>query len=226
MGGLALWLRRFHLKRWGLAAAFLAVGLSLAACYVPNKFKSEIRLGRNGDFSLYYKGQLTWAPLARDFQRGAVKPSEAQAKIDGIKQDLLRDQNFKSVESIGNGSFEVEYERQGHLEPSQQVTFVRRNAIILMLKASPDGLLTINGQTLKPSDAQLATSMGVNVEGEFRIVTDALVKEHNATTIKPFGAYQVYIWTIDNAFSPAPHFVMQREGVWQPKDQGKSQEKK
>lgn len=225
MARLAALAQKTAFRRWGLALMFVAIGATLAACYVPNKFKSEIRLGRNGDFSLYYKGQLTWAPLARDFQRGAVKPSEAQAKIDGIRDDLERDDNFKSVQSLGNGSFEVEYERQGHMEASQQVTFVRRNAIILMLRATPDGLLTINGQTLKPSDAQLATSMGVNVEGEFRIVTDALVKEHNATTIKPFGPYQVYIWTIDNAFSPAPHFVMQREGVWTPKPQ-KGQEKK
>ena len=92
-----------------VAVLLVSVALTLAACYVPNKFKSEIRLGRNGDFSLYYKGQLTWAPLARDFQRGGVPPSEAAAKIDGIKKDLERDKNFKYVDSVGQGTFEVEY---------------------------------------------------------------------------------------------------------------------
>ncbi|HIJ38669.1 MAG TPA: hypothetical protein HPP80_07195 [Rhodospirillaceae bacterium] len=199
---------------WLPLGALVGLALVLGACYLPDKFKSEIRLGRNGDFALSFYGELVWAPLFRDIQRGELSPSEAAAKIAGIQTDLERDSNFKSIESLGQGRFKVEYHREGHMQGSEQVTFVRRNAIILMLHAYPDGRVAIYGNTVKPSDAQTATNMGLSVEGEFRVVTDGLVKDHNATSVKPFGAYTVYIWKIENAFSPPPHFVMQREGVW------------
>jgi len=206
--------QEFGIKVLALAVMLAAV---LAACYLPDKFKSEIRLGRTGDFALSYYGDLVWAPLYRDIVQRHLKPDEIAEKTAGIQKDLQRDVNFKKVESTGPGRFKVEYQREGHMGPSEQVTFVRRNAIILELRASPDGRVTLYGNTLKPGDAQTATGMGLSVEGEFRLVTDGLVKEHNATSIKAFGPYTVYIWTIQNAFSPPPHLVMQREGAWPPK---------
>lgn len=199
-----------------ILAAFAAMVLltALAACYLPNHFKSEIRLGRNGDFALSFYGEVTWAPLYREIIQGKLKPEEVAAKIEGIRSDLARDTNFKKIESLGQGRFKVVYEREGHLGVNDMVTFVRRNAIILMLVSKPDGTIKISGNTLKPSDAQMATSAGIDIQGEFRVITDGLVKENNATKITSFNGYQVYIWTIENAFSPGPRLVMQREGVF------------
>jgi len=186
----------------------------LAACYLPNHFKSEVRLGRNGDYALSFYGEVTWAPLYREIVQNKLSPEEAKKKIADIQTDLARDSHFKSIESLGQGRFKVAYEREGHLGQNDMVTFVRRNAIILMLVSKPDGTIIITGNTLKPSDAQMATSAGIDIQGEFRVITDGLVKEHNASEIRPYNGYQVYIWTIENAFSPAPRFVMQREGVF------------
>jgi len=197
----------------GIFAALVLMTV-LAACYLPNHFKSEIRLGRNGDFALSFYGELTWAPLYREISQGKLKPQEVAEKIEGIRADLARDSHFKSIESLGQGRFKVVYEREGHLGDNDMVTFVRRNAIILALISKPDGTITVSGNTLKPSDAQMATSAGIDIQGEFRVVTDALVKDHNASDIRPYNGYQVYIWTIENAFSPAPHLVMQREGIF------------
>jgi hypothetical protein len=190
----------------------------LAACYLPNNFKSEIRLGRTGDFALSYYGELVWAPLFRDIQQNKVPAADIPGKIALIRKDLQRDSGFTSVESMGAGRFEVSYEHEGHLRPSDMFSFVRRNAVIIEIVASPDGLVRIDGNTLKPSDAQTATTMGLSVRGEFRIITDGMVKEHNATTVKTLGPYTIYIWTIENAFSPSPHFAMMRDGAWTNKE--------
>lgn len=210
-------------KILGIFAA-LTLLTALAACYLPNHFKSEVRLGRNGDFALSFYGELTWAPLYRQITEGKLKPEEAAKKIEEIHADLARDSNFKSIESLGQGRFKVAYEREGHLGNNDMVTFVRRNAIILALTSKPDGTITINGNTLKPSDAQMATNSGMDVKGEFRVITDGLVKDQNASDIRPYNGYQVYIWTIENAFSPAPHFVMQREGVFPLKPSSKDKQ--
>lgn len=198
-------------------AAVLLIGLS--ACYVPDNFKSEIRLGRTGDYAIGFWGDVIWAPLFRDIQRNSIPAADIPTKVAEIQHDLERDSHFKKIESLGKGRFKVDYEREGHLGDNDMVTFVRRNAIILQIVSKPDGRIIVNGHTMKPAEAQEAATLGLDVKGEFRIVTDGLVKEHNASDVKPFGAYKVYIWTIQNTFSPPPHFVMQREGVWPPQKQ-------
>lgn len=211
---------RAEYRRGLICLCLTGVLALLAACYLPNHFQSEIRLGRTGDYALYFKGDLIWAPLYRDIKRGTFSPREVREKTAAVKDDLSRDSNFKSIAESGPATFQVEYDRQGRLELSDQVTFVRRNAIILMIRSFPDGRITVNGNTVKPSDAQIATSLGIDVQGEFRVTTDALVTEHNATQVKNFGAYTTYIWAIQNAFSPSPHLVMRREGAFAPTTKG------
>ncbi len=201
------------------AAALLLLG-ALAACYLPNNFRAEIRLGRGGDFALAYYGELIWAPLYRDIQNGKLSSDQIPHEVELIRRDLARDANFKKIDSLGQGRFKVEYQREGRLAASQQVTFVRRNAIILEIRSSPDGKVTVNGAALRPSDAQTIVDMGLAMNGEFRIITDGLVKEHNATRTEPYQGYQLYIWTIASPFAPPVHFVMQREGVWPAKPAG------
>ena len=197
-----------------IAAALAAALLVLAGCYLPDKFKSEIRVGSTGDYAISFYGDLIWGPLYRDIQRGNVPADQIPVKIAELEADLKRDSGFKSVESVGNGRFHVTYMREGHLQPTDLVTFVRRNAIILQLKASPDGKVALDGAAIKPSDANAATAMGLTIQGEFRLVTTAQVLSHNATKTTLYEGYPVYIWTIDNTFSPFPHLVMQRSGAW------------
>ncbi len=205
------------------AAAALAAAavIALAACYLPNAFKAEVRLGKDGSFALSYYGELVWAPLYRDIQNGKYSSEEIPKQIELIHKDLARDSNFKKVESLGQGRFKVEYEREGRLGTSQEVTFVRRNAIIILMKATADGKVSINSAAIKPADAKTIADMGLAMKGQFRIVTDGLVKDQNATRVEPYKSiYQLYIWDVDGPFAPSVHFVMQREGVWQTKPAG------
>ena len=201
-----------------LAVAILIV-LPLTSCYLPDNFISEIQLGSNGDFGLTYHGDLIWAPLYRDIQRQKVTGADIPKKIEEIRRDLARDPGFSKVESEGNARFAVDYRREGHLKATDLATFVRRNAVVLQLHATPDGKVTIDGNTITPSQAVEATELGLNPSGEFRIITSGQVIYHNASAVKPVGPYLLYIWTIKNAFSPAPHLVMQRDGVWPQKSQ-------
>lgn len=198
-----------------LAMAALA---TLAACYLPNAFSSEIRLGKDGSFALAYYGELIWAPLYRDIQKGKYTSEQIPEQVELIRRDLARDTDFTKIESMGQGRFKVEYHREGRLKASEEVTFVRRNAIIILMRAAEDGTVTINGAGIRPADAKTITDMGLQMKGQFRIVTDGLVKESNATHVQPYkGVYQLYIWDINGPFASPVHFVMQREGVWQPK---------
>ncbi len=198
-------------RAWLALAAAAAI---LAACYVPDKFKAEVRVSDTGDYALSFYGDLIWAPLFRDIQRGDVPADKIPEKVEELRKDLARDPGFKTIESLGQGRFHVVYQREGHLQPVDLVTFVRRNAIVLQLKATADGKVALDGAAIKPSDANTLTSMGLSLQGEFRLLTGAQVLSHNATKTTLYQGYPVYIWTIDNAFSPFPHLVMQRSGAW------------
>ena len=89
------------------------------------------------------------------------------------------------------------------------VTFVRRNNNILSLK-SEKGVMVARAATMSASDGQRLMALGLNMKGEFRVITDAEVLEHNANTVRPYAGYLVYIWQIENALAPPPRLVMRQ----------------
>jgi hypothetical protein len=189
----------------------LAVMMALSSCYIPDKFKSELRISRYGDYSLTFKGDLLWAPILGDYRKGNITPENEPAKIANIRNDLSRDIAVRKLESRGRGRFSVEYERSGRLERVQLIALLRRDARLIAMRSKENGIIAIHANSMKPSDAQILLELGLNMEGEFRITTDANVIEHNATEIRPFGNAKVYIWKIENPLSPMPHLVMLRD---------------
>lgn len=194
--------------RAGLAALLCIL---LGSCYLPDKFKSEIRIAKDGGFALTYYGDLVYAPLFADIKNGKLTPEQTRERIASVIRDLKRDSNFREITDKGNGRFGVRYERQGRVEGTNLATFIRRNVRILSIEGNPDGTLTVSGTTIPAAEGQQLTAYGVSLQGEVRVVTDAAVIEHNASSVRPFGPYNVYIWTIENALSPAPKLKMVRD---------------
>lgn len=194
-------------KRLGLMCALLL----LSSCYIPDKFKSELRLSRYGDYSITFKGDLLYGPILDDYRHNNIKPEDEPERIENIRRDLARDIAFRKVESKGKGRFSVDYERAGRLERVQLIALVRRDARLIALRSQENGTLIVNANAMKPSDAQIMAELGLTMEGEFRVTTDANVLEHNATEVRSFGGARVYIWKIDNPLSPMPHLVILRD---------------
>jgi hypothetical protein len=195
------------LKRIGVLAALLL----LSSCYIPDKFRSELRLSRYGDYALTYKGDLMYAPILDDYRKNKVKPEDEAERQENIRRDLSRDIAFRKIESKGKGRFSVEYERVGRLERVQLTSLIRRDARMLSMRSKENGAIFIKANAMKPSDAQILAELGLNMEGEFRVTTDGNVVKHNATVVKPFGNAKVYIWKIENALSAMPELVMIRD---------------
>lgn len=191
--------------------AVVALTFSLTSCYIPDNFHAELRLSRFGDWALSYEGDLIYAPILHDYAEGKITADNEDQRNQNIYKDLVRDPAIKDITRAGKGRFHVKYERMGRLGNVQLSALIRRDARLLALKSAEDGSITIAGNGVKPSDAQRMTELGINMRGEFRITTDANVLRHNATEVRSFGQYKVYVWKIENAFSPSPHLVMQRE---------------
>lgn len=191
-------------------AAFLSL-LALSSCYVPDEFRSELRLSRFGDYALSYDGELIYAPILHDYAQGKVTPENEDEKNENIYKDLIRDPAFKGVERSGKGRFKVRYERVGRLKKVQLTAIPRRDARMLALKSTEDGGIIVDANGVKPADAQRMAELGIGMEGEFRVTTDAKVLKHNATEVRSFGQYKVYVWKIENPLSPSPFMAVLRD---------------
>ncbi len=206
----------------GLAGLFVAMAVLLSSCYLPTDFMSEIRISRYGDFAMSYAGDLIYAPLYEEIANNKLRPEEVEKKVATIIRDLERDKTydrtgsqpprpmFTQIKHEGSGRFAVRYQREGSLDADALVTFVRRNANILSLK-SKNGVIVIRANALSATDSQRLMALGLQMRGEFRVVTDAEVLEHNANTVRPYMGYLVYIWQVDNVLAPAPQLVMKQE---------------
>lgn len=196
----------------GLAFALaLSLPFLLASCYIPDKFRSEMRVSRHGDWALSYEGDLIYAPMLHDYAEGRVTPEDEQGRHDRVRADLIRDTAFKTVAQRGKGRFHVVYERSGRLGKVQLTSILRRDARLISLKSHENGVIQIDANAVSPRDAQRMGELTIGMSGEFRITTDANVIKHNAGEVRAFGKYNVYIWKIENALSPTPHLVMIRD---------------
>lgn len=196
---------------WWRHLAVLVLTLALSSCYIPDKFKGELRLSRYGDYALSYEGDLIWAPILHEYAKGNITLDNEEEKNNNIYKDLVRDTAIRDLKRVGKGRFHVKYERLGRLKKVQLTSLLRRDARLISLKSNEDGTIIIDANGVKASDAQRMAELGLGMEGEFRITTDARVLRHNATEVRPFGQYRVYVWKIENALSPTPTLVVLRD---------------
>ena len=189
-------------------AAFLVV--TLGGCYLPVRFDMEVEVTRGGFYDIIFDGYLARVPLYDGIQKGKIKPEEELKKVAIILTDLKHDTAVKQVSYIRQGHFKVHWEKKGDLLRAKMVTFVRRNEKILELKyVKTTGLITVSGKGIKQGDAKMLAEMGLNVEGQLRVITDARVLQHNAQSVKdrPPGK-KMYIWKIKSIFERAPNLVL------------------
>jgi hypothetical protein len=188
----------------------LALTFALSSCYIPDKFKSELRLSKYGDWAISYEGDLIYAPILHDYADGKITPENEETRNQNIYKDLVRDPAIKDLTRVGKGTFRVKYERMGRLGNVQLTALIRRDARMLSLKSNEEGTVVVAGNGVKSSDARRMAELGISMQGEFRITTDAAVIRHNATEVRPFGQFKVYIWKIENPLSPTPNLVITR----------------
>ncbi len=198
-----------------LAALLLVAALPvLSSCYVPDEFRAEIRIARNGDFSLDYKGVLTWAPLYKEIVSGKVSGAEAQEKIELIRRDLQRDDQFTSIRSMGRGQFAVTYHRTGNFVANPgMVTFVRRNSRILSIDARPDGSVKVFVETPNMDKARPLAEAGLLVRGSLRVISNMrVVGTPNVTASykDPDDNWSVYDWELDGTRPAYPEIDFRR----------------
>ena len=195
-------IRRFRLP-------VLALLVLLTGCYLPARFAAEIEISRNGFYKMDFEGFVVEAYFYRDLQDGKLTQKQVNDKIEAILGDFERDGATKDASYFGQGAFKVKWVKSGDLLRSRMVTFVRRNEEMLSLTYLKDkGVIRVRGRALSKEQKDRLAQMGLNMQGELKVTTDAEVIDHNATKVEKNGGVGVYTWTIQSIFDKTPQMVL------------------
>ena len=194
-----------------LAKVLFVVALvgAVTGCYLPVRFDAEITLDRAGYYTMIFDGYLADVQLYKDLKDGKVSPAEEREKVQLIKTDLTRDSSTKEFQYYNKGISKVHWEKSGDLLRTKMVTFFQRNENMLSMSyVRSKREITLRGTYLRQDQQQQIEQIGLNVQGEIRVITEARVVSHNATEVKERDGKPMYVWKIQNVRSPSPKMVI------------------
>lgn len=199
------------LKRIALSviAVLLATG-----CYMPVRFDAEVTLDRTGYYTMIFDGYLAEVSLWEDLRKGKLQGAEEQNAVSKYLKDLKRDRSVTEVSYVRDGIYRVHWETEGDILRAKFITFLRRNENMFSLRYVKDeGTVTLAGASLTQEQRQQLTDIGLGMQGELRLITNARVIGGNADRSRDWPdsgpGYRMYIWEIPNIFRATPQLVIQ-----------------
>ena len=149
-------------------------------------------------------------PLYDGIRKKEITKEEEKEKVAVIKTDLTRDSSTKEFQYFKKGYFKVHWKKEGDLLATGMVAFFRRNANFLSLKfVKRTRLITMQGASVKKADAERLAAMGLGMQGQLRVKTDAKVIQHNATRIVDKPPQKIYVWDIVSPMPPSPILLIE-----------------
>ncbi len=191
--------------------AALAAGLVvvLGGCYMPTRFDAEIEITRQGYYSVIFDGYMASIPLYNDLRQKKISKAEEKEKVAVIKTDLTRDSSVKEFKYYRKGFFKVHWEKSGDILSTGMVAFLRRNQNFLSLKfVKSSGLITMQGASVTKINGERLTDIGLGMQGQLRVRTNAKVVQHNASRVVERDM-KIYVWDIKSVFGPSPKLLIQ-----------------
>ena len=204
-------------ERWRRARVLLTAALGLlvlSACYIPTRFNAQITVNAAGDWTMVYTGILTYGPLAPGLMPDRPTAAALAERVRNVTADLQRDPGFRELEYLGNGAFQVDYEKSGNIYRQTGITFVRTDSRVLQIQyVKTKEEITVRGNTVPTAQRQWVLDAGLNMQGDLRVVTELPVVDHNATATQPGpNGTTIYLWQIRGVDAPAPRLVASTAG--------------
>jgi hypothetical protein len=202
------------LRRVARPLCAVVLVLAAAGCYVPVRFDAEIEIDRAGYYSLIFDGYVARAALFKDIKEGALTATERERRLAQVERDLARDEAASEVAHVRDGIFKLHWKRSGDLLAAKSVSFLRRNETLLSLSyVRSSGRITVAGTPVSDSQAQQIEDMGLTIQGEVRVITDARVIDHNAASERDWPdkgpRFKMYTFPVPNPRAPTPKLTIQ-----------------
>ena len=186
----------------------LLLALFLAGCYLPSRFKVDVWIGPDGSYTMSYVGRLADSTLFVGLKEGKIDAATETRKVETLKRDLARDSGFRAVEYVGEGFFEVRYEKAGNIIDDKTLTFVNGGSRILSIAfVGKSNTVTVFAGSVPVNYHDRLNSLSFPPEGELRVVTGANVLENNADQVSGEDE-KTYLWILRTLDVPAPKIII------------------
>lgn len=184
------------MSRTARLVLLLFLALSVAGCWIPEKFTARVVINKNGSYSFSYDGILTFG-LALAAAKDGKLSSKDEAALKKEEEKIRKEPGFKKVVYAGNGRYEVLVERER--KPGEQTHFVSKEAKFFSVVPKQDGTIQVSGLKLTEKDIAELRKIGAKVDGYLKVSVGKGVEvlKHNASsTPKLFGLFGDYEWHI------------------------------
>lgn len=189
-----------------LLVTFCAV---LQGCYLPEAFKVDLSITRNGDYHFVYRGHLVQPSLAKDLIDQKIDADQEKERVATITRDLTRDTATRSVAYLGRGVFDVTYDYRGNIMRDKSFVFVRRNSRILeILYHRKSNTVEIRGGAIPPQYRERLSAIGYQLQGEIEVLTDAGIRSSNAQARDKVSGMHRLRWQMKSLDDPAPQLTI------------------
>ena len=114
------------------------------------------------------------------------------------------------MEYLGNGAFQVYFEKSDNIFERTGVTFIRTdNRFLSIACVRRTGEIPIRASIVPENQRPRLEAIGYSMAGEFRVTTDARVLEHNATgVIEAENGALTYIWVMRGMVETEPLLII------------------
>ena len=185
----------------------------LLSCLVPENFKVNVVLHKDGTYTFTYEGILTHAMARAAYVRKELSAKD-EAEIKKSEKEFAEDTSYKKAIYLGGGQFKVAYEKNGKTTTPFYFTDRDNNffSIRRVKNKNGDNLVEVKGFHAGKKEIRELQEIGIKISGELKIETDGRVIKHNAqSTPKFFGLLSGYKWDIKSAADPAPYMLVNLE---------------
>ncbi len=188
---------------WSLTGSAL---LALSACFFPEKFDSDIKIGKDGSYSFQYDGVLTFVMARAEEVNTGKLSAKLDADLKKMETELKKDAAFKSVEYVGKSQYKVRYEKSGTLTDKQSFKFPGDTPIVTITRKG--NLVEVKGMKLGPKELEQLKPLKMQLDGKINLKTSGVVYGHNATSTPTLG-FGSYGWKLKGLDEPAPQMTIE-----------------
>jgi hypothetical protein len=170
--------------------------ISVAGCWIPEKFTARVVINKDGSYSFTYDGILTFALALAAAKEGKLSPKD-EAAFKKEEEKIRKEPGFKKVTYTGNGRYEVLVERER--KQGEPTYFVSRETKIFSVVPKQDGTIEVSGLKLTEKDLAELRKIGAKVDGYLKVSVGKgveVVKHNASSTPKFFGLFGDYEWHI------------------------------
>ena len=183
----------FHKARITVFALIVAM---LTGCWIPEKFDAKVVVNKDGSYTFFYDGTLTFALALAAAQKGELSPKDEIAfKQEATK--IAREPGFKKVDYLGKGRYKVVVEKNG--KPGEPYYFLSKEFKIFSVLTDKTGAITVSAVRHDKKAIQEINAIGAKIDGTLTVsvASGTKVLKHNALSQPSvFGLFGGYKWQI------------------------------